>query len=65
MKNFLIAFLLVAAVIVGVGTYRGWFTVNKAIIQQDEDVAKTEMHELGQQVKDKSVDLKDKVNGKK
>jgi len=65
MKNILFAFLLLAAVIVGFGAYRGWFTVNNAKIEQDEVVAKTEVHDLGQQVKDKTSDLKDKVNGKK
>ena len=65
MKNLVFAFLLLAAVIVGFGAYRGWFTVNKARIEQDEVVAKTEVNDLGQQVKDKTSDLKDKVNGKK
>ena len=64
MKNWLLKFLLLAAVIIGVGIYRGWFSVNETKIQQDEDAAKTEMHELGQQVKDKTSDLKDKVDRK-
>jgi hypothetical protein len=59
MKNFIVAFLLLAAVVVGVGAYRGWFTVNKARIQQDEDTAKTELHDLGQQVKEKTSGRKD------
>jgi sensor domain CHASE-containing protein len=65
MKNFIFAFLLLAAVIVGVGIYRNWFTVNAAKIQQDENAAKAEMHDLGQQVKSKASDLKDSVKERK
>jgi hypothetical protein len=58
MKNWLLKLLLLAAVIVGVGMYRGWFTVNETKIQQDENAAKTELHDLAQQVKEKTSDWK-------
>jgi len=61
MKNFIFALLLIAVVVVGFGLYRGWFTVNKAKIQQDEAAAKTEVHDLGQQVKEKTSDRKGSV----
>lgn len=63
MKNFIFALLLIAAVIVGFGAYRGWFTVNKAKIQQDEAAAKTEVHDLERQVKEKTSDRKGSVTG--
>lgn len=61
MKNFAFALLLIAAVIVGVGAYRGWFTANKARIQQDEDAVTIEMHDLGRQLKEKTSDRKGSV----
>lgn len=65
MKNWILKFLVLCAIIVGIGIYRGWFTVNETKFQQDEDAAKAEIHELEQQVKDKTSDLKDKVHGRK
>ncbi|MBI3860417.1 MAG: hypothetical protein HY290_00825 [Planctomycetia bacterium] len=65
MKNLVFALLLLAAVIAGVGAYRGWFTMNKPKIEQDEQTAKEELHDLGQQVKTKSGELSDKVKGQK
>ena len=61
MKNWILKFLLLCAVIVGIGVYRGWFTVNETKFQEDEDAAKTEMHDLGRQVKEKASDLKGAV----
>jgi hypothetical protein len=65
MKNFLIAMLLLAAVVVGVGIYRGWFTVNNAKIEEDEKAAKVEMHSIEKQVKEKASDLKSSVKDQK
>lgn len=61
MKNFIFALLLFAAVVIGVGAYRGWFTANKAKIQQDEDAVTTQMHDLGRQLKEKTSDRKGSV----
>lgn len=58
MKNLAFVLLLVAAGISGIGIYRGWFTVNQQKIEQDEDKAKTEIHDLGEKVKEKTSDLK-------
>ena len=58
MKNFARGALLVVAIIVGVGVYRGWFSVNKDQIERDERAAKAEMENLEQQVKDKASDRK-------
>lgn len=57
MKNWILKLLLLCAVIIGIGIYRGWFTVNETKLLQDENAAKAEMHELGQQVKSKTSDL--------
>lgn len=65
MKNLVFALLLIVAVIAGVGVYRGWFTVNKAKIQQDEAAAKKEMYDLEQQVKDKTSDRKSPAKDQK
>jgi len=53
MKNLAFVLLLVAAGISGIGIYRGWFTVNQQKIEQDENTAKSELHELEQKVKTK------------
>jgi hypothetical protein len=50
--------LLFVACIAGIGLYRGWFTVNRQKIEQDENTAKKEVHDLGQKVKEKASDLK-------
>jgi hypothetical protein len=62
MKSFVFGFLLLAAVIAAVGAYRGWFTVDQAKIQQDEESAKTELYDIGQKVKEKTSDRKGPVN---
>lgn len=58
MKKFVRGLLLVAAVIVGVGVYRGWFSVNKDQIERDESAAKAEIESIERQIKDKASDLK-------
>jgi len=63
MKNFVFASLLLLAVIAGVGAYRGWFTVDKPKIEQDEQTAKQELQDLEQKVKTKAGDLTGKSNG--
>lgn len=65
MKNFLIAALLLVAVIGGVAIYRGWFAVNTAKVEQDEAAVKKEVHELEQKVKDKASDLGHSVKTEK
>jgi hypothetical protein len=61
MKRLLLVLLLIAAGISGFGLYRGWFSVNRQKIEQDEATAKTDLHDLGQKVKDKTSDLKSPV----
>jgi hypothetical protein len=61
MKKFVFSILLLAAVVAGVGLYRGWFTVNETKIRQDEAAAKAEVRGLTQQVKTKAGHLADKV----
>lgn len=58
MKKLLIVLLLLVVGISGFGLYRGWFTVNRQVIEQDEAAAKKEIHDLGQKVKDKTSDSK-------
>jgi hypothetical protein len=53
MKNLVFVLLLLVAGISAFGIYRGWFTVNRQKIEQDENAAKSEMHDLGQKVKTK------------
>jgi hypothetical protein len=57
MKRFAISILLIGAVIVGVGFYRGWFFVDQTRMEQDEKAAKREMNELGKEVKAKAEKL--------
>jgi predicted negative regulator of RcsB-dependent stress response len=69
--------VLVLAVMVGLGLYRGWFqfstnnagekssatiTVDKGKIHADEKKAKEEMHGFGQEAKEKTGDRTGKVN---
>ena len=61
MKNLAFVLLLVVAGISGIGIYRGWFTVNQQKIEQDENTAKTEIHDLGEKVKEKTSDLRNPV----
>lgn len=65
MKNLAFVLLVLAAGISGFGLYRGWFTVNQQKIEQDEEAAKKEMHDLGQKVKEKTSDLKSPLKGEK
>jgi hypothetical protein len=65
MKNLVFVLLVLVAGIVGVGLYRGWFTVNRQKIEQDEAAAKTEMHDLEQKVQDKTSDRKSPVTDQK
>jgi hypothetical protein len=48
--------LLVIVIVVGVGFYRGWFTVNPEKIEEDEKRAKEEVRELLKEVKAKSAE---------
>jgi hypothetical protein len=50
----LVFVLSVIVVIVGIGFFRGWFTVNPDKIQQDENRAKQEVRELLKEVKSKT-----------
>jgi hypothetical protein len=65
MKNLVFVLLVLVAGIVGFGLYRGWFTVNRQKIEQDEAAAKTEMHDLKQKVQDKTSDRKSPVTDRK
>lgn len=56
MKRFLVLLLLLALVIAGFGFYRGWFTVNQAMIRQDEKTAQEKVRALEQKLQDKSAD---------
>ncbi len=58
MKRLLILLLLLAVFIAGFGLYRGWFTVNQPMIEQDEQAAQEELHNLEQKLKDKTSDLR-------
>ena len=57
MKNLVFVLLVLAACVVGLGVYRGWFSVNRQKLQQDENTVKKEIHDLEQKVKDKSSEL--------
>ncbi len=48
MKRFLSLLLLVVVGIAALGYYRGWYHVDQAKIQADEEQAKHEVHVLGQ-----------------
>jgi cell division protein FtsB len=55
MRRLFVFLLFVIAVILGVGLYRGWFTVDREKIQEDEQRAKQEVQELVQEVKAKTA----------
>jgi hypothetical protein len=76
MTRFLGALVLIAAIIIGVGWYLGWFhfstggndresnfniSVDKDKIRQDEERAKEKLHEFGNKVKDKVEDRSEKT----
>ncbi|HEY2838181.1 MAG TPA: hypothetical protein VGJ26_03485 [Pirellulales bacterium] len=60
MKKLFISLLVVVVGIVGVGFYRGWFTVNQDKLQQDEQKAKEKVRELTQDLKAKTGEGADK-----
>lgn len=55
MKRFLIGLFLIAAVILGLSFYMGWFnlSVNKEKFKEDKDKAVEKVKDLGHQAKDK------------
>jgi hypothetical protein len=57
MKKLAISILVIAAVIAGIGFYRGWFLVDQTRIERDEKAAKREVDDIGKQVKEKANDL--------
>lgn len=61
MKRLFVAILVVVVGIVGVGFYRGWFTVNQEKIQQDEQRAKEKVRELTHEMKAKTSEGTDKA----
>jgi Tfp pilus assembly protein PilO len=61
MKRLFFVLLVVVVGIVGLGFYRGWFTVNQDKIQQDEQKAKEKVRELTQEVKAKIGEGTDEV----
>lgn len=76
MKSLLVVIVLLVAGIAGLGFYRGWFslstenvdhkpsatiTVDKDKIQEDEQIAKEKMHNIGQDAKEKTGDRTEKV----
>ncbi len=65
MKNLVFVLLVLVAGISAFGIYRGWFTVNQQRIEQDENTAKSEMHDLEQKVKDKTSDVKSSAKDRK
>ena len=54
MKRLISVLSLLVVIIVGVGFFRGWFTVNQEKIEQDEKRAKEEVRELLKEVKAKT-----------
>ena len=65
MKNLVFVLLVLVAGISAFGICRGWFTVNEQKLEQDESTAKQELHDLEQNVKDKTSDLKIPVKDQK
>jgi preprotein translocase subunit SecF len=76
MRTLLVAVVLLLVGIAGVGFYQGWFhlstnstdqkssttiTVDKDKIHADEEKAKEKVQGLGQEVKEKTGDLTEKV----
>ena len=51
MRRLFVSFLVLVVGVVGLGFYRGWFTVNPEKIQQDEQRAKEEVREIVQEMK--------------
>jgi hypothetical protein len=65
MRRLFVVLLVVVVGIVGVGFYRGWFTVNQDKIQQDEQKAKEKVRELTQEMKAKTGEGANKVKEQK
>lgn len=65
MKKLLLVLLLLAAGIIGVGFYRGWFTVNQQTLERDEISARNAIHGLEEKVKQKTVDRKTPARDRK
>jgi hypothetical protein len=61
MKRLVVVLLVVVVSIVGLGFYRGWFTVDQDKIQQDKQRAKEEVRELLQDVKAKTPERTERV----
>jgi len=64
MKRFLSLLLLVAVGIAAFGYYRGWYHLDQAKIEADEQQAKHEVQVLGQKVKAKTGEVADKIKQK-
>ena len=58
MKKIIATVLLLLAVIVGVGFYRGWFAFNRSLVEKDEAAISREMHKVGGQIHDATSDRK-------
>jgi hypothetical protein len=65
MKRPIAVIVVLIIVLAGFGLYRGWFTVNKARLQQDEQTAREKIRELEQKAKDRTADLRDQLREKK
>lgn len=44
MSRFLVVLLLIAACVIGLGFYRGWFTVDRGKIEEDKHKAQEKVH---------------------
>jgi hypothetical protein len=56
MRSLFIILLLLFSVTCGVGFYRGWFTVDRVKIEEDEKKAAAEVRHLMQKAKPKAVE---------
>jgi hypothetical protein len=65
LRQLVILIVVLCAVVAGVGLYRGWFTVNQAMLKQDEKTAKEKVYELEQKLKESTADLRNQDRGKK
>jgi len=61
MRRLFVTLLVIVVGITGFGFYRGWFTVNRDKIQQDEQRAKEKVLELTHELKTKSTEATDKA----
>jgi len=63
MRGFLAALVLLAAIVLGVGIYRGWFTfgVDQEKFQEDKETAKEKVKKIWPKAKDKNDAPADKV----